>query len=153
MYLLDLRIVFALPLQAFTRPFAVANVIFQTNLEFFSLNIRLRQRQLARADLVQCLKHIQQRVHRAQIGERTIKSTFGTVHIPRRKYARERLVGNADERVGLIVFEKDIEFRLQLFDQLVFKQQRIPFAQNDGVFDPADLAHEPSRFTVVLVVF
>ena len=69
--------------------------------------------------------------------------------MPRGKKLRERLVGDAEVRVRLVVAEQDVVLGLVLLDEAVFEQQRVELGVNDGELQPHNLRHHAARFLVV----
>ena len=57
-----------------------------------------------------------------------------------------------DVGVGLVVAQQDVEARLALFDQVVFKCQRLALVVDDDVLDIDRLAHERAGLRILKLV-
>ena len=71
-------------------------------------------------------------------------------HVHARIFFKRRV---ADVRIGLVVAQQDIEFRLVLLDQTVFQRQGLALVVHDDVIEVRDFPHQraglgvqPARF-------
>lgn len=60
-------------------------------------------------------------------------------------------MGEANKRIGFIITQQDVVFRLVLLDERIFKQECIKFGVNDGEFDFPNLLDQFSSFGVVVL--
>ena len=130
---------------AFARPFAVADMVFEANLEFPGRNVYFGQIIIAGPQRIQLFDHVHDRPNRLETRIRA--KIFGAVlnHVPGVENARKRFILDANPRVTFVVLEQDIVARLEFFDQVVLKQQGVVFCWHDDVFDRHDFAHHDVR--------
>ena len=72
----------------------------------------LRERQSAGAGLIHLLYYIKQRIHRADVAERTVIGAEFLVYHSCLEYPRIILLRYNDRRVGLAVLEQNVVFGL-----------------------------------------
>ena len=59
---------------------------------------------------------------------------------------------NADPRIGFVIPQVHIVFRLMPFDQIIFQQQRIHFSFHLDGFDIGDLPHHHRRLPRIMLL-
>ena len=89
-------------------------------------------------------------VHQAirQVGRKVRAEIGGAVFDEPARHidAGEAFVGELDVRIGLVVAQQNVEARLVLLDEVVFKRQRFFFVVDQDVVDVARLGDQGVRF-------
>jgi hypothetical protein len=133
-HLLQVLGIVGLALQSFARPLAVAQMIFQANLELAAGNVFGRKVEVASTQGYVLPYQLEQLPHAAHAGERPQVFRAVADDPPGKKDARERLVPDDDIRIGLVVLQFYIVSGTVMFDQRVFQQKGIMFRIRDGIF-------------------
>ena len=61
---------------------------------------------------------------------------------------RKRFVCNAQQRIRFAVFERDVVFRLILFDEVIFKKKRVAFRNRNDKVDSCNVLDQGRCFNV-----
>src|SRR5690606_14831471 len=104
-----------------TGTFAIANMIFETNLEFALRYVFRTEQQRACSDGVQLPDKVKHVLHGRNTTVRTkifalLRNVFARVDDPWKTLLQDTDIGKR-----LIVFEQDIVLRLILLDEVIFK--------------------------------
>ena len=115
-------LVYLVGLVAFAGAFAVTQVVLQAHLIFTALYIVRAKIIITRAEWVQLLNKVEQRMHRTEtgLGPKVFAAVFN--YRPCREYTRKGFFLNAYPRVSFIVFKEYVIAGLQLFYEVVFQQ-------------------------------
>ena len=126
------------------RPVAAANVILQAG-----PRVRARQVHRAGGNAKRFVDEVDDPVGKAVRKERPEINRAVFDQAPRHVHARKFLErGVANVRVGLVVAQQDIEFRLVLLDQAVFERQGFALVVHDDVVEIRDFPHQGAGFGV-----
>ena len=128
-------------------------MVFQADLELPGINVLLTQVVLTGTNGVEFLDEVKERMHRFDVGIRTV--IFGSVfdQLPGRENAGKPLFLDYNGRVRLVVFERDVVFRLVFLDQAIFQQKRIELCFHDHEFDIVDAFDKQTCFPVFVLIF
>ena len=147
--LLDVLLIVFLALFPYAGPHTFLDVIIQTDLVSSRCNALFRQSGIASTRMIEFLDQMEYASHATHMGVRTIIGAPFLVDRTGLEDAREGLVGDADGRVGLTVFQQDIIARIVLLDERVLKQQRILLRIHHRITDIVDLTDEHLRLETI----
>ena len=150
--LFDLRdglVVRLLRLIADARCGAFLDVIFEARLVLARRDRFGRQVQRAGTELEDRLDRFQRPLHVFDVGVGS--EIFGAIFFdtPGGEDARKALVLDTDVGIGLVVLEVDVVARLELFDEVVFQDQRFGLGVGDDHFDVGDFADQDLQASVL----
>ena len=138
----DILLIVFLALFSYAGSHAFLDVIIQTDLVSSRCNTLFRQRGVTSARMIEFLDQMEYACHATHMGVGTIISAPFLVDRTGLEDAWEELVGDADGRIGLAVFQQDIIAWIVLLDERVFKQQRILLRIHHRITDIVDLTDE-----------
>ena len=128
---------------------AVLYVILQAHAVFVAFYAVFRYREMACARLAELLYQLQDGVHRADVRVGPVVGAPLLVDGARLEHPRKHLVGDANARVCLAVFQQNIVARVVFLDKAVFQQQRVFLGVYHRVGYVVYLAHQHLRLVAV----
>lgn len=140
--LLNAVVIVMLGLIVLTWPFAITQLVFQTNLKFAFINIFAGKLQVTGAQGISFLNKPQNIVHHAHRGIRA--QVFGAIFNDTAgpENAGIILVLDDDPRVGFIILQHHIVAWLMLFDHAVLQQPGIYLGINNSKSDVAYFGYQ-----------
>ena len=118
---------------------AVADMVFQTRFVLALSYSFFRDGHLAWSRPIGLLDEFQECVHAPEVAIWAVVDAEFLVDVSCAEDARKVFLCDADARIRLPVFQKDVVFRLVFLDETVFQQERIFFCVDDRVRDVLNL--------------
>ena len=115
-------LIFFVALLVDARRSAVVYVIVETGLVFSVSDAFSCQRKATSAGFVELFDDFKYCIHTSYVRIRSVECSYALVDVSCFENSRERLVGYANRRVSLAVFQQNVVFRVVFLDQAVFQQ-------------------------------
>ncbi len=150
--LLDVGVVGGFILAGNAGGVAVADLQLEAGLELAGFDVGDGEVVVAGAERVEGADELQEHVEGGAVGIGAVVARAVGDFVAGRDEAGEPLVGEAEVGVGFAILQQDVVLGLVLLDEVVFEQESVGFAVDDGKLQALDVADQLLGFLVVVLL-